>query len=351
MPWERAQGREEIIRALERAWQQGRLAHAYLLLGPTGVGKRTFAQELAQALLCEQLPCGPERGAARLAACRRCAACHLVQAGTHPDLYSLSRDPESNEVSIDQLRELMAHFQLTAARGRGKIAILGDADDWSEAAANCFLKTLEEPPPGSLFLLVGSSRDRLLPTIVSRCQILPFPPLPQSLVENILRQQGLEPTQAARLARLSQGCPGQALALAEAALWQWHQRLLEGLARTPFNSVALARDFLGVVEQAGKETAAQRRRAALLLQLLLFTLHDTLQVKVGGTPRVVQTENLPQLQRLAESLTEEQLLWLIERCLEADEQLRRYIQIALVIEGLLDALAQVVQRQGAAAAR
>jgi DNA polymerase-3 subunit delta' len=319
----------------EHAVRRNRLAHAYLFAGPAGVGKRLFAQELAKALLCEATPAG------RLEACDRCPACLQVEAGTHPDCFQAGRPEERQELPIDTIRELCGRFALKSARGRGKVAILDDADDLNEEAANCFLKTLEEPPPRSVLILVGSSPERQLPTIVSRCQVVRFAPLPEALVAEVLRGQELpEPALIDRLARLSGGSPGQALALADPALWEFRRGLLEGVARPRPDGVALARSLTRFVEEAGKEAAAQRRRAALVLRLLVEFFDDVLRLRVGGTPRLAEGDDRRALQPLAERLEPEQLLAVLERCLEGDAQVDRRVQLVLALEALLDALGQ-----------
>src|SRR5947209_7538445 len=133
--WERVRGREAQVEAFDRIVRRGRLGHAYLFAGPQGVGKHLFALELAKALLCEA-PARP-----RLEACDRCPACALVAAGTHPDLFAIGRPEESLELPIEVVRELCHGLGLKPARGRGKVAIVDDADDLNDAAANCFLKT------------------------------------------------------------------------------------------------------------------------------------------------------------------------------------------------------------------
>src|SRR5439155_18991269 len=189
------------VESFRRAVQRGRLAHAYLFTGPAGVGKRLFAVELAKALLCEGRP---DDDASRLEACDRCPACVQVEAGTHPDFFRAVRPPDKHEFPIDLMRELCQAFALKSSRGRGKIVLLDDADDLNQQSANCFLKTLEEPPPRSVLILIGSSADRQLPTIVSRCQVVRFAPLAQGLVTDLLRAQGVDdPTLLARLVRLS----------------------------------------------------------------------------------------------------------------------------------------------------
>jgi DNA polymerase-3 subunit delta' len=333
--WQRIRGHDALAQAFDRVVRRGRLAHAYLFTGPPGVGKRLFADELAKALLCEDPPNG------RLEACDRCAACALVVAGTHPDLFVAGRPEDSLEVPIEVVRELCRSFGLKSSRGRGKVAILDDADDLNDAAANSFLKTLEEPPPRSVLLLIGTSADRQLPTILSRCQVVRFTPLPTALVAELLRAGGLEdPALVERLARLSGGSPGQAEALAEPALWEFRRTLLEGLTRPQIDSVALAQAWVRFVEEAGKEAAAQRRRAALMVRLLIDFLNAALSLRVGATPTLAEPEDLPALQALADRADADQLVELLQRCLDAAAQIDRRVQLVLVLEALVDALGQ-----------
>ncbi len=221
MSWSRVNGHESLVEGFARVVRRGRLAHAYLFTGPPGVGKHLFALQLARALLCEDPP------ADRFDACGRCPACHQVDAGTHPDLVLAGRPPDRHEWPIEQMRQVLQAFMLKPARGKGKVAILDDADDFNEETANCFLKTLEEPPPAAVLILVGTSPDRQLPTILSRCQVVPFAPLPEPLVSELLRaDQELDSSLLPRLARLSGGSLGQARALADPALWEFRRRVL-----------------------------------------------------------------------------------------------------------------------------
>src|SRR4029077_6663462 len=138
--------------------------------------------------LCE----GPAKPAGSLEACDQCPACTLVDVNTHPDFFTLNRPEEKNEMPMELVQELCAGFSLKSARGHGKVAVLDDADDLNEESANCFLKTLEEPPLRSVLLLIGTDADRQLPTIVSRCQVVRFHPLAESLIAELLRAQGME---------------------------------------------------------------------------------------------------------------------------------------------------------------
>jgi DNA polymerase-3 subunit delta' len=333
MAWKHVRGHDTVVEAFARARQRGRLAHAYLFAGPSGVGKRKFAGELAKALLCESPPNG------RFAACDRCPSCLLVQAGTHPDVILGGLPEGALEVPIEVIREMCRGFSLKPARGHGKVAILDDADDLNEAAANCFLKTLEEPPSGSVLTLVGTSPDRQLPTIVSRCQVVRFAPLAEPLVTEVLREQGMKDgPELARLVRLSGGSPGQGLALADPALWEFRRALLEALTAERVDGVELGRRWIAFVEEAGKEAAVRRQRAAMALRLLVELFEDALRLQVGGAAHTAEGDDLTALSRLAEQTDGDHLLTMLERCLEADRQIDRRVQLDLVLEALTDAL-------------
>ena len=342
MSWPQFLGHADRIEAFRQIVARHRLAHAYLFVGPPGIGKRRFAIELAKAILCEA-----ERSTTTLDACDQCAGCLLVDAGTHPDLFTVGRPEDKNELPIDVMTALCRDFSLKPARGHGKIGIVDDADDFNEESANCFLKTLEEPPPGSLFILIGTSLDRQLATIKSRCQMVRFAPLADEHVRQLLQKQGVEDkAMLDRLVRLSGGSPGQALALADESLWTFRRDLLKALAQPKIDSVALGRKFAEFAEEAGKEGAGQRRRANQAMRLLIESFTDVLRLQAGAAPRSAESAELPLLASLAQRADTEKILALLERCLETETQVGRYVQLSLVLEGLMDALGQLLEQTG-----
>jgi DNA polymerase-3 subunit delta' len=344
MSWSEIQGHERWVELFRHAVRQNRLAHAYLFVGPPGVGKRLFAVELAKALLCER------NAAGRLDACGECESCKLVAADTHPDFFLRHKpwiDPEKgtekNEIPVALMRQWCADFALKSARGRGKVTVLDDADDLNEESANCFLKTLEEPSPGSVFILICTSLDGQLPTIRSRCQAIRFAPLSEATMRSVLGKQSLnDPQLVSRLVHLAGGSPGQALAVAGPALWEIRNRLLQGLGAPTIDTIGLAKSFVEFVEDAGKESVAHRRRAALVLTLLVEAWSDVLDLHLAGSAAVSVSAEAALLQPLAQRTQPDQILRVLERCLEAERHLDRYVQVGLVIEALVDALGQIV---------
>ncbi|MBY0523766.1 MAG: DNA polymerase III subunit delta' [Gemmataceae bacterium] len=337
MSWQRVRGHDNLVRSFAQAKRRGRLAHAYLFAGPTGVGKRLFAHELAKALLCEDPP-------ETLRACEQCPGCIQVEAGSHPDFFATGRPEESPHIPIDSVRELCRVLSLKPVRGHGKVAIIDDADELQDpitgnAAANAFLKTLEEPSPGSVLLLIGTSPDRQMQTIVSRCQVVRFAPLSDAIVAELIRAQGVnDAALVERLVRLGAGSPGQAMALAEPALWEFRRTLLAALSQPRFDSVGLAKQWMEFAEEAGKESVAQRRRVSLVLRLLIDFLISALRTLAGETTRLREAEELRSMSDLGSRLGTDGLTDWLDRCLEADLQNERRVQLVLVVEALTHAL-------------
>ncbi|MFO0809561.1 MAG: DNA polymerase III subunit delta' [Gemmataceae bacterium] len=327
MAWSTIRGHDAWVTAFARAAGRGRLAHAYLFAGPPGVGKRLFARQLAKTLLCEAPPDDDWDS------CDACPACQLVDAGTHPDLFLVGRPEDKLELPIAVVQQLCADLALRPARGTRKIAVVDDADDFNDESANAFLKTLEEPPPGSLLILVGTSSDTQLATIRSRCQVIPFAPLPTSIVEDLLRTSGdIDSDDAARLARLSDGSPGLARELADANLWAFREHFFAELAKPKPDAPGLSREFHSLIEEAGKDSGAQRRRASLVLSLLLDGLRE-------GLTRCVDGQATSDIDAVAKRLGEDGLMRRIERCLDAERHVERRVQLSLAIEGLVDSVA------------
>jgi DNA polymerase-3 subunit delta' len=331
MGWGHIRGHEAIREKFETAFRAGRLGQAYLFVGPNGVGKRLFATELGKSLLCESPTPAP-------APCDRCASCAFVAAGTHPDFFTARKPEERHEFPVEVVREFAARLGLKAARGKRKIALLEDADDLNEESANCFLKTLEEPPPGSLLILLASSSESQLPTILSRCQVVTFQGLPPDVLRTILAGLGVaDPERVDRLVRLARGSAGQALALNDDALWGFRGVLLNALAAPKPNPVALAAEWSRFIEEAGKESPAQRRRASLVIRLLLELLGQSLRISLG-VEAISESAETAKLQRIAERFGAEPLTDLIEKCVEADYYIDRRVQLVLVTELLSERL-------------
>jgi DNA polymerase-3 subunit delta' len=193
-------GHKWAVDLLKRALASGRVAHAYLLTGPPQIGKRSLALNFAQALNCldEEKPCG------------QCLACRKIAHGNHPDVQII--EGEGGTLKIDQMRTLRHEAALSPLEGRWKVYIIRQMEQATAEAANCLLKTLEEPPSNVILMLTASEAEALLPTIVSRCQVLNLRPLATETVQRSLQERwGVDVERAQLLARLSGGRLGWAV--------------------------------------------------------------------------------------------------------------------------------------------
>ncbi|HKL77008.1 MAG TPA: DNA polymerase III subunit delta' [Gammaproteobacteria bacterium] len=214
-------GQGGAVGLLEGSLQRDQVPHALLFAGPQGTGKHTAAGRMAARLLCAA---GPQ-----VEPCGQCPPCRHFRAGTAPDFIDIEAG-EGEEIRIDRVRELGRQAQLTAQESPRRVVRLDPAEALNTYAANALLKLLEEPPGEVAFLLISHRPEGLLPTIRSRCQLVPFRPVPVAEVETWLaREQELTGEDARLAARLAGGAPGQALHWAERAVVEERNAVLESL--------------------------------------------------------------------------------------------------------------------------
>jgi len=256
----RTRGQPAALDAVRSMLRTG-MPHAVLLAGPAGVGKGTLAEDIAAALLClaAEMAMRPDR---------TCRACRSVEHGNHPDVHRLAPVGAGAVIPIGGpgreergVRDLVRELALLPVEGGARVAIISAADRMTEDAQAAFLKTLEEPPAGTVLILTATDEERLLDTIRSRCVRIRLGPVPRRDIESLLVEAGLaEPPLAARLARLSGGRPGNAVALARAPAslvirGEVARTLLDLTAATRADRLRIGRDLLA---RAAEMTLALR---------------------------------------------------------------------------------------------
>lgn len=333
MDWADICGQERAVRLLRGALLRGHEHHAYLLAGPAGVGKELLARVFALAANCEAEP--PEARP-----CDVCPNCKGIARGNFPDVMwvmpqadliargLLSRaDLEgapSKEIRVDEVRALSRRLSLAALRGRRKVAIVTPADALNERAQNTLLKTLEEPPSATTFLLVSANPDALLPTIRSRCARVQLGPVPEELIARRLLRDGVAEPEARERAARAQGSFARALAQ------QGERRpLLEAVESAL--SAPDERDALDLAEQNGERDDALS--AALSVQAWL---RDVLLVQSGAPDDALELRELrPLAAQLAERWPAFSLLAQARLCGEVIEALEQNGNGRLQLERLL----------------
>ncbi len=291
MAWSEIIGHDRPVQILQAALRSGRVAEAYLLTGPEGIGKRLIGCLFSQALLCAVGgPCG------------QCAACRKSKANNHPDLIALS-PKDGPSIKIDQIETLQGSLIFRPLEGGRRVVLIEPADRLTPEAANRLLKTLEEPPTACTFLLITAKPDLLPSTVRSRCQTIAFSPTPPPLIEQALVARGMPPERARLVATLSGGSLGRALDLdpddEEAIQRQLRDAILQG-----------GQALLELAEEYGKDTATTEKA----LRIILLWLQDEL---LSG-----------------HRLAPEAVFRLLDLAHEIEDGLRRNVHRALALEVL-----------------
>ncbi len=336
MQWRDYQGHSKQRGWFEQAIHQNRLASTFLMVGPDGCGKRTFARLIAKALLC------PNREARSVEPCQRCESCVQIDADSHPDLLQVSKPPEASSLSIEllvgsrenRLREgLCYQLHIKPFHGQRRIAIVDDADTILVEAANSMLKTLEEPPAGAVIFLIGSNEQRQLSTIRSRSQIVRFQGLSTEAVSTLLLRNEwvADPEKARSIAKLSGGSLVKAKALLDDDFLAFRSEVHSRLQQPSLDFVGLAKSVLANVQSVGDEGAFRRARLKSIFEFaiefyrsMLMPIHETMAI-------VMPTQRLS-LAKANRAL---------ERCIAAQSEIERNVTPAALLESWAAELAEI----------
>ncbi len=307
LPWHRG-----VWQWLEEYRRQNRLPQALLVSGPSGLGKRQLVQQFAKTLLC-----------ANRSACGSCFACRLLEGGTHPDWVTVAPEADK-DLTVDKIRDLIDTLALKPQYGQGRVVVIEACDRMNTAAANSFLKTLEEPAPGTVILLLSEFPGRLPATIRSRCQHLKLAVPPLAVSRPWLQRQGFAEEMAELALALNGGAPlaardwllGDAPARRGEFLKVWAQ-LLEGRK----DPVILAQGW-------------QDEPLEQIIAWLLALTADLVRLSMGLGERLLNPDQRTRLQDQAKRLNLTRLFKFWQRLLEVREALHTQLNKALLLEAL-----------------
>jgi len=277
-PFSRIVGQERAVGYLKRVAAVEKVPHAYLFCGVEGVGKVTTARAFARALNCLEQDPGGE-------GCGKCVHCRQLAGGNFPDLEIMA--PEGRSIRIEQIRELNRRLSLKPVAARYRVVIVERAELMTVEAANAFLKTLEEPPPGNVLIMTAAEPRDLLPTILSRCQRVSFRPIPPGVLAEWLREErGASGETAEVLSRISEGSIGRAVEMLESGFFDDRDKYLDQILELKRLSgpeiLSLAVDFAQKERRASSSGTGGKSEIHGVLGLWKTLLRDMMVVKATG---------------------------------------------------------------------
>lgn len=324
MQWNNIVGHKQVIAQLCLMQQEDRIPHAMLFCGTDGVGKSLVAEALAAAILCH----APVHNQA----CGHCKACQALSAGTHPDFFQIQPESETKAapaIRIEVVRKLQEEIARIPLLSERRVVIMQEADKMNEAAANCLLKTIEEPSGQIVFILLTSRPSALLDTIISRCMRVEFGILqPEELVA-ILHQQGIEEPLAGKLASIADGSVSKALAMQDEELLNLQAQAFD---------LASAVGTLGVEQllQLAKEMSNHsRERLIQWLGFLAMIYRDLLMLYSGSGLPLYNQSGIDRLSSLLNKYHQQELLQLLQLVQDYQKRLGSNVNTQLCLEGFL----------------
>jgi DNA polymerase-3 subunit delta' len=340
-------GQDKAVSLLQRSLETGSLAHAYLFIGPAHVGKMTLALNMIQALNCEssEPPCG------------QCNSCRKVIEAKHADVQVIglngdgdsSASKQKTEISIDRIREIQHSANLPPFEGKYSTYIIDGAEFLSIEAANCLLKTLEEPADNVVFILLTANEQLLPMTVISRCQRVELPPLSADKIEYVLSSNwGIESQEARLLARLSNGCLGWAVsAHLDSSFLEQRNGYLDELIEVI--ETDLDKRFAYAVKLAAQFS---QNRAVVQEQIgtWISWWRDLLLVKTDCADYVTNIDRLVTLNEIVRSYSINQIQTFIKDIQAAGEQLKQNANPRLVLEVLMLNIPAAVRTRNAGSA-
>lgn len=364
-------GQPRVREFLRASIASGRVSHAYLFTGPAGSNKTAAAYAFAQAILCK------DHG------CRTCDDCRRIERRKHPDVHFYTPEGAQGYL-IEQIREIVSGVSLAPIRAKGKVYILDRVDLLGVSASNAFLKTLEEPVEGVTFILLGRTREAVLPTIVSRCQVVPFRHIPAREAAGILSQKtGVTPEQARIAIEACNGSITRAMTFAKSAeRAEFRARIMEVLSNLPLSDerdvleyaaelierakapldnvrtqqseeLAESADFL--TKTALKQIELRHKRALSMAtreslnqttSIIRSWLRDVLMIASGTPDLIVNIDQREVLQRVAQKVTPASVMSALREAYKTDETLSYNVSPETCLDVLLFSIREVLNGSG-----
>ena len=323
-------GQPAAVNIFRQVLEANRLSHAYIFLGPSGVGKFLFARTLAKVLMCENKSTDWTQKS-----CGICRSCKWIDKNCHPNLKITAVEKGRQEIRIEQVRDIEKELLLMPFSKTHRVFIVNEAERMSEEAFNAFLKTLEEPVKDTVIILVASNLAALPQTVVSRAQVIRFYPLEQGLVIKHLEEHlNIKHEDAILLSHLSDGSIGDACKLHGQNLLEQREHLIKGLVRE--NSERLAKDIIAYAKNNSDDNEGLRGEIIWQLKIIGLFVRDALWLHHGlPDNKLLNKDRIIETKQYQRRYNYKQIERLLERLLKSERYIRLNANYSLVVESLL----------------
>ena len=334
MPFTDILAQDHIIDHFNKAIKTDHLSHAYIFTGQEGVGKALFAKEFAKALNCKNNDND---------SCNSCTNCNRIEMLNHPDVFWIEREEKAKFIKIENIRNLQNSVRLSPLESDYKIFIIKEADRMNEEASNCLLKTLEEPSPNTIIILIANSVAPIKDTIRSRCQIIRFQPIPSHIIEGQLTDKsGADANKIGWISRFCNGSLANALHLLDDNHYEMNNDIVTRMTGPDLDNLIFAEEVIDSYLSTGDSLEEKRQILKSILHCILQLYRDLLMVKVMNKHDVEQAKmslynagREDSLQEYANYLTREQIMYLINEILESIKHVDLNLNINLLLENII----------------
>jgi len=327
-------GHTKLVEFLKKSLSQEKYSHGYIFVGPEGVGKETVAKFFVHSIICQAA--NKDNLAMKEIPCYKCPVCQQINKKAYPDIFIIEKEQLKQNISIEQIRNLQHFLNLKSFISSIKIALILEAETLSEEASNSLLKTLEEPYGNTIIILISSRPDLLLPTIVSRCQIIRFGLVPEKLIYKHLIDMNVNRDLAKDITALTQGKVGKAINLVNSPEYlEYYENKIDQFIE--IMKVDLAESFRIISLMIPPKIKLQEITEELKAILLIWksVIRDQLLLKINLNQLIVNKIRLEKLKKISQKYTFSKLTKLISDFDKTQLLLEKNINPKLLFENLV----------------
>lgn len=318
-------GHSTQIKFLKQSLHNKKFNHAYIFCGPNDIGKKAVAKLFSQSIICENFKNNIEN-----TPCQKCQNCIHLSKGIYPDYFEINVEPEKKDISIEQIKELQYNFKLKSFLEGHKIVIIDEADKLNDTSANALLKTLEEPFEDSIIILVVENLKNVLPTIISRCQIVKFNYVNEDLIYDYLKKKEEKRENIRLVAKFINGQPGL---LFQESLDEYINIYKDNIEY--IEQIINSKDYqkIKIIDEILKDCL--NKDLEKLVNIWLIYFHDLFLLKTLNYEKIINQGKLNSLKILEKKYSLEKILHIFKALIKIPDQLQKNINPKILIENLI----------------